>query len=207
MTNSTAGGRPEKDPGFVAGVFDVARLMDAAASQPAQLEALLVLMEKVCRVAPRDMDGAWAAWREGQPAQAAALIHSLRGSIGTLGASIFTATSRELEIAIRTGAANEQRFAAARSELQASVDAAQSWLARQPRLSMAGTVADGAALARWKALVAGRDIDAVTEYPQVRTALASLGPARAAAIEQAMARLDFSAVLSALEGQPAGRQP
>jgi HPt (histidine-containing phosphotransfer) domain-containing protein len=207
MTNSTTGGGPEKDTGFVAGVFDVARLMDAASSQPVQLEALLVLMEKVCRVAPRDMEGAWVAWREGRPGQAAELIHSLRGSIGTLGASIFTATSRELEIAIKTGTASEQRFEAARRELQASVEAAQAWLARQPRLSMAGMVADGAALARWKALVVGRDIDAVTEYPQVRSALASLGPARAAAIEQAMARLDFSAVLTALGEQPAGGQP
>jgi len=201
MTNSTAGDSPARDPGFVAGVFDVARLMAAAASQPVQREALLALMDKVCRVAPRDMDAARAAWREGEPRQAAALIHSLRGSIGTLGASIFSTTSRELEAALMAGTAGEQLFDAARRELQVSVDAALAWLARQPRLPVAGSVADDAALARWKALVAGRDIDAVAAYPQVRSALARLGPARAAAIEQAMARLDFSAVLSALGEQ------
>ncbi|MBY0238802.1 MAG: Hpt domain-containing protein [Burkholderiaceae bacterium] len=187
---------------FVAGVFDVARLMTAAASQPVQREALLALMDKVCGVAPRELDDAWAAWRAGRAAQAVSMIHSLRGSIGTLGASVFTATARELEAAIKAGAATDRLFGAARRELQASVDAAQAWLACQPRLASAAPVADGAALARWKTLVAGRDIDAVTDYPHMRSALASLGPARAAAIDQAMARLDFPAVLSALGELP-----
>lgn len=201
MTNSTAGGLPEHDRFFVPGVFDVARLMAAAATQPAQCEALLALMEKVCSVAPRDMDGAWAAWREGQPQQAAALIHALRGSIGTLGASLFAATSRELEAALRDGTASEQLFAAAQRQLQASVEAALAWLARQPRQPLAGTVAAGAELARWKTLLAERDLDAVTLYPRVRPALAPLGEARAA-IDQAMARLDFAAVLHLLGEQP-----
>lgn len=202
MTNNSTSGLQEGRQVFIAGVFDVERLMAAAAAQPAQRAALLALMDKVCRAAPDEWEEAVAAWRAGQPEQAAARIHSLRGSIGTLGASIFSATSRELEAALREGRATPALFERARQELHAAVAAAQAWLAGQPRQPVTGSVADSAALVRWKRLLAERNIDAVTEYPQVRAALAALGPARAAAIDQAMARLDFAGALHALGEQP-----
>ncbi len=202
MTTGTTDGGQDRAREFIAGVFDVGRLMAAAAAHPVQREALLVLMDKVCSVAPRELDGALQAWREGRAAQAAALLHTLRGSIGTLGASAFAATSRELELAVKAGAADEQLFLRARRELQASVDAALAWLARQPRREAPPPAADVPAVAHWKALLAARDIDAATHYPQLRPALAALGPARAAAIDQAMARLDFAAVLDVLGDLP-----
>ena len=200
MNNSKTSGL--QDSGMVAGVFDVERLMAAATAQPAQREALLALMDKVCVTALREFEGARAAWGGGQPQQAAALVHALRGSIGTLGASIFAATSRELEAAVLEGAAAEALFDRAQRDLQASVDTALAWLARQPRLNVAPVATDSGAIARWKALLAERDIDAVTLYPQVRPALAALGPARTFAIDQAMARLDFAAALHLLGEQP-----
>lgn len=202
MTNNTTSGLQGGQQVFIAGVFDVERLMAAAAAQPAQREALLALMDKVCQAALREMDGALAAWRAGQPDQAAVLIHSLRGSIGTLGASLFAATSRELESAVKQGRATPALFERAQQELQASVQAAQAWLAAQPRLPRADSVADSGAVARWKTLLAERNIDAVTQYPQIRPALAALGPARATAIDHAMARLDFAGALHALGEQP-----
>lgn len=200
----TTSGVQENGQEFIPGVFDVARLMAAAAAQPGQREALLALMDKVCGSARSDMDGAFDAWRAGQPQEAARLIHGLRGSIGTLGASVFSATSRELESAVREGRVADPLFDRARGELQASVEAALAWLAHQPRVAAASgnDAANDAAIARWKTLLAERDIDAVRHYQQVRPALAALGAARAAAIEQAMARLDFAAVLKVLGERP-----
>lgn len=202
----TTSGLQENGQEFIPGVFDVARLMAAAAAQPGQREALLALMDKVCGSARSDLDGAFDAWRAGQRQEAASLIHGLRGSIGTLGASVFSATSRELESAVREGRAADPLFGRASGELQATIDAALAWLARQPRMpagSDAGNeAANHAAIARWKTLLAERDIDAVTQYQQVRPALAALGATRAAAIEQAMARLDFAAVLNVLGERP-----
>lgn len=203
MTTSTTSGMQESGQGFIPGVFDVERLMQTAATQPVQREALLALMDKVCSVARRDMEGAWHAWREGQPQQSAAMIHSLRGSIGALGASIFSATSRELEAAVRNGEATELQFNRAQGELQAAVDAALAWLARQPRQESDAVADSGAAaLARWKDMLAEHNIDAVALYRQVRPSLASLGQASAGAIDEAMARLDFATVLHLLGEQP-----
>lgn len=203
MTTNMTSGVQESRQGFIPGVFDVERLMVAAAAQPAQRDALLALMDKVCSAAPRELEGAWNAWREGQRQQSAALIHSLRGSIGTLGASIFSATSRELEAAVKDGLATAQLFHRAQGEMQETVDAALAWLARQPRLQPAGMDStDSGALARWRGLLAEHNIDAVAQYRQVRPALAALGQARAADIDDAMARLDFAAVLHLLGEQP-----
>jgi two-component system, sensor histidine kinase and response regulator len=207
MTTSITSGVQESRQGFIPGVFDVERLMVAAAAQPAQRDALLALIGTVCGTAPRDLERAWSAWREGQRQQSATLIHSLRGSIGTLGAGIFSATSRELEAAVKEGLAAGHLFQRAQAELQATVDAALAWQARQPRLPPAGmdsadSVERGGALARWRALLAEHNIDAVAQYRQVRPALAALGQARVADIDDAMARLDFAAALQLLGELP-----
>ncbi|WP_170305889.1 Hpt domain-containing protein [Pseudoduganella ginsengisoli] len=205
MTIGTTSGLQENGQGFIRGVFDVERLMAAAAAQPVQREALLALMDKVCSVAARDLEAAWVAWREGQLSESAARIHSLRGTIGTLGATVFSDTSRVLEAAVKDGRATQPQFDQARQQLLASVDAALAWLARQPRAQgagHAGIALDSSALQEWKTLLAERNIDAVAQYQQMKPALAKLGQTRAAAIDVAMARLDFAAVLHVLGEQP-----
>lgn len=205
MTMGTTSGVQESGQGFVPGVFDVARLMAAAVAQPALHEALLALMDRVCSVAVHDLEAAWTVWREGRLSESGALIHTLRGSIGTLGATVFSDTSRVLEAAVLEGRATQALFDRARSELQVSIDAAQAWLARQPRAQAAGagnSLADDSTLRRWKTLLAERDIDAVAQYHHVKPVLAGLGQARAAAIDAAMAQLDFAAVLHVLGDHP-----
>jgi HPt (histidine-containing phosphotransfer) domain-containing protein len=198
---TTSGLQDNRGPG----VFDVGRLMAASAASAGQREALLTLMDRVCGMALHDLDAAWSACREGRAAQGAAAIHALRGSIGTLGATVFAATSRELEAAVRNGQPAEALYERARRELQATVAAATAWLADQPRQPAPDAALDRSALARWKSLLAAQDIDAVALYRQVKpglAVLAGLGPAGAATIEQAMGRLDFAAVLAVLEELP-----
>lgn len=197
----TTGGLQDNQQEFIPGIFDVGRLMDAAAAHPGQREALLAVMDKLCRQALSDLDCALHLWRGAQAAQAAAAVHALRGSVGTLGATVFAATARELEAALKDGQPADALWARARQQLQASVDAAAAWLAPQPRLAATAEAPSHEALARWQALLAAQDIDAVTLYRQMKPGLAALPglePSGAAAIEHAMGRLDFTAVLAVL---------
>lgn len=182
-------------------VFDVSRLLSAR-TPPRQREALLALLERLSGQACADLAAAREACRLGQYQEAAAALHALRGSIGTLGANHFAATSRELEAAVKGGRRElaEALFPRAGAELAEVAGAVRAWLDKQARAVPAAPVPDDLQLAMkiWKNLLSENNIDAVAQYHQLKDSLGAFDTTQRRAIQEAMARLDFPAVLAIL---------
>ncbi|NRR33178.1 PAS domain S-box protein [Oxalobacteraceae bacterium] len=116
--------------GFEPGVFDLSKLL-AVAPNPQIQDMLVQLVRKAAGRILGDMAQAQASWEQGDVTAAAAALHSLRGSIGSLGATRFAAASMALEQALHRQSDTEvpALFAAAEQELQAVAVAARAWLA------------------------------------------------------------------------------
>ncbi|SFU98897.1 Hpt domain-containing protein [Pseudoduganella namucuonensis] len=189
------------DPGQdrIPNVFDVSRLLSPN-SPPRQREALLALLERLGEQAGADLEAAREACRLGQYREAAAALHALRGSIGTLGANTFAATSRELEAAVKAGQRElaETLFPRAGAELAEVAGAVRAWLDRQARTAAPAPDDLELAMKKWKKLLSENNIDAVAQYHQLKNSLGILDTTRRNAIQEAMARLDFPAVLTIL---------
>ncbi|WUR16193.1 PAS domain S-box protein [[Empedobacter] haloabium] len=189
-----------------AATFNVDRLAALSAADAGQRQALVGLVERMAREAPAELGRARAVWQEGDAKTAASVLHALRGSVGSLGARDFAQVSLRLEGALRDGreAVATVLFEDVARELNATTAAARAWLATQAPAAPAPQGehdADGmpAGWAHWLALLAQRDLDAVTEYETLRGWLAGqLAPEQGAALAAAMAALDFDAVLAAL---------
>ncbi|WEF34402.1 PAS domain S-box protein [Pseudoduganella chitinolytica] len=187
--------------------FNVERLAALSAADAGQRQALVGLVERMAREAPAELARARAAWQEGDARAAASVLHALRGSVGSLGARDFAQASLQLEGALRDGreAVAVALFEDVARELNATTVAARAWLASQaPEVVEPEPAGEDQALAppgwaHWLALLAERDLDAVTQYETLRGWLArQLAPAQGAAVAAAMAALDFDAVLAAL---------
>ena len=208
-------------PAPAAAVFNVDRLAALGAGDAGQRQALVTLVERMAREAPAELARARQVWQDGDAKAAGSTLHALRGSVGSLGARDFAQATLQLEAALREG---RQAQAAALFDdvaraLTATAAAARSWLAAQeltaPAPEEALTGDQPAALADWLALLAERDLDAVTHYETLRPwLLPRLSPDSQAVVAAAMGALDFDAVLAALpaalrqleETMPAGSQ-
>ncbi len=179
--------------------FNVERLAALSARDPAQRQSLVTLVARMAREAPAELVRANQEWRDGDAPAAGKILHSLRGSVGSLGARAFAAVTIELEAALRENRQDDigHLFGAAQREIDATTAAARAWLARQESADVPAARPED--LRRWLALLAERDLDAVTVHETLRGWLAAeLTPAQQAAVGAAMAALDFDAVLAAL---------
>jgi PAS domain S-box-containing protein len=113
----------------IAGVIDLSVLLRFSAPGTAQRAALVQLLTRVRDNAPDDYAAALATFDSGDAVTAARQLHTLRGSVGSLGAARFTAAALALEIAIKEGAATATLQAQAAAELDAVVSALANWLA------------------------------------------------------------------------------
>jgi len=79
------------------------------------------------------LEQAGAAVDEGRYADAASLLHGLRGSVGTLGAKRFVGAAFALELAIaeQRYAEVDALFARADAEFRLALEHANNWLAQQ----------------------------------------------------------------------------
>ncbi len=180
------------------GVFDVQQLLHFGNNDPQQLQALLGLIRDVCGAAQGKFDTALADWRADNASEARRTLHTLRGSIGTLGARRFAAAALALEKALQHRDRDDEldaMFAAAARELTDTLAALHSWLAQQ-QAPAAPVLSDSEhdAVARWERLLAENNLAACDGYAQVRCALsARLAPQALAALDRAIERLDFAA--------------
>ncbi|MET3131702.1 PAS domain S-box-containing protein [Oxalobacteraceae bacterium GrIS 1.11] len=186
------------------GVFDAGHMFEYSRDDAALRATLIGLIGAMSARAPDEMGAARAAWSEGRLGDAARLLHTMRGSIGSLGAQRFAAAALALETALRVepGAPAGALFALAEGELLATLAAARAWLARQGETAPAApgdATLDQAALERWKALLGSQDLAACEAYAALRPALqAWLAPSDGAALDGAMERLDFKQALALL---------
>jgi PAS domain S-box-containing protein len=123
---------PPPDP--VAQTLD--RISHSFAEQPDRRQTLLKLISNLVTSAPLRFTQARSAWRDGHDDDAARLLHSLRGSIGLLGARQFASTTVALEAAIQKGdhADLTTQFDAGEAELEQVLVIARQWLDRQSKL-------------------------------------------------------------------------
>ena len=112
--------------------FDLSQLL-CGDDDPAAEAALAEVVGRILADAGPSFEAARAAWRGGQFAQARAGLHTLRGTVGNLGAARFTAAARALESALVGDAAPpEELVLRTEQALAAALAAGTAWLAAQP---------------------------------------------------------------------------
>jgi PAS domain S-box-containing protein len=185
------------------GVFDLTPLIGNAAGKHAHLASMSGMIARLVGAGTLPVESAFTAWREGRTGEAAAAMHTLRGSIGSLGASRFADACMALEQALQSKdlAATEALFRPVRDELAATLAAAASWLTTLPQAAQrAAMPVPEEQLALFGRLLNERNLAACTLFEQFSGDLPmTVGEARAARISAAMQALDFDAAIAALD--------
>ena len=184
---------------IVDGVFDVALLLELSAKNPQQRAVFVQTIEGVVARTPDEFERAREAIGSGERAAARAILHALRGSVGSLGARRFSAASARLEAAL----AAETTVAHALveetgTELALTLERARAWLDVQSGdLALAvPAVPDNADMARFKSLLAQKNMQACDLYVSLRAQLKeNLSADDLRALELAMGALDFDKAL------------
>lgn len=184
--------------------FDVGALVALGKHDQGYLGTLVALIDKAVADGLTPIADAQRAWQEGRHREAAMAFHTLRGSFGTLGARRFAARALQLELAIHSGhrAEAETLFPVIAEDLQATLTAAQTWLASlgSPEGSEhAPTDYDAAEVAQLCDLLQQQNFEACALYRRLRPALlAQLGSGTMTLLDQAMDQLDFQAAIGVI---------
>ncbi|HEY0845262.1 MAG TPA: CHASE domain-containing protein [Noviherbaspirillum sp.] len=178
-------------------VFDTTQLSALATGDPAYLAAIVGLLRRVTDKGVTDIEEARAAWQDGHAEEAARILHTMRGSIGSFGAKRFADAALSLETAIRERDATQvdALFPVAIGELEAATAVVSQWLEEHPAATPASTgqPAPGA-VQKLESLLAEQDMAAFDLYAELRPALAEHVEAHDMRIlDRAMEKLDFTA--------------
>ncbi|GGC65640.1 hypothetical protein GCM10011396_10810 [Undibacterium terreum] len=187
-------------------VFDVSPLLKMAEGNSAFRKTLLREVRVIAGQGDRPINEAWDAWQAGRHADSARIFHTMRGSLGNLGAKHLVVLTREIEDEIRANHAArvELLFGRIRQELDATLLAAQTWLMAQPDFE-AGEDKKPAALDieqlhRLKRLFENQDFEACDIYDAIRPALKQqLSADDMDALDDAVGRLDFKEALEYMQ--------
>lgn len=112
------------------GVFSVATLLKYMGNDDKALAIVSKIVRDACAPGMEPFNQAEAAIQEQRLGDASKIFHSLRGSIGTLGAKRLVAASLKLELALaeRQTAQVPALFAELKSEYQLVLRQAEDWL-------------------------------------------------------------------------------
>ena len=119
--------------------FDPNRFMAFCEGNPAYRTTFIGLIKNMVTKGQVQYEQGHAAWREGRIDDAARAFHTMRGSLGTLGAIAFVGMSRELEAALKADEASsdagktaiEALFVQIKQVLDITINEAQAWLDQQ----------------------------------------------------------------------------
>lgn len=119
--------------------FDPNRFMAFCEGNPAYRTTFIGLIKNMVSKGQLQYEQGRAAWQEGRVEDAARAFHTMRGSLGTLGAIAFVGMSRELESALKADeastdagqAAIENLFMQIKQVLDITINEAQAWLDQQ----------------------------------------------------------------------------
>ncbi|TBW50551.1 response regulator [Marinobacter halodurans] len=150
------------------------------------------------------IDEARHLWVSGKASEAARCLHTLRGSLGTIGARAFADQAQELEQTLRAtpDADLGGQWNSLATGYRRVLDAVRDWLAEYQAAAETGEKPelDAEALAELRDMLAQHNRKAQALFLQYRDALAEmLPPSSMAEAEQAMRRLDFEWVKSVLD--------
>ncbi len=115
------------------GIFNVEQLFAMVAGNNMQIQKTLSLINNLVDGSQKSIEKVREALQEGRYNDMASSLHTMRGSIGTLGAKRFAEAARELELAIpnKDLAEIEVLFKTVERELTATLSAARNWLSEQ----------------------------------------------------------------------------
>jgi len=104
--------------------------MALAKGNPNLIKTLAGVIQNMINHATQDFQKAVAHWQQGEAQQAASTLHTLRGSIGTLGAKDFAQAALTLENAIshQDQVRMPALLANAEQQLQLTITSVQAWL-------------------------------------------------------------------------------
>ncbi len=209
--SAEAEARPAPVPGQVttppaSGVFDPAKIMALAKGNPALVKTLAGVIQNMINHARQDFDQAVSHWQQANAEQAARTLHTMRGSIGTLGARDFAAAALTLENAISQQ--DQQRvpglISQADQQLSLTISSVQAWLNEQ---MASKTDADNGAspikpgeLQELKNLLQTQNMRASIRYQELQASLQQhLSSERRQTMQDAMLNLDFATALRLLD--------
>ncbi|HTD03628.1 PAS domain S-box protein [Undibacterium sp.] len=114
-------------------IFDPGHLMAITKGKPQHTATMLGLIRKVVENGTAPVIEARLAWQEGRPEDAARMLHTLRGMMGTLGAKRFADAALELEKTLphETSRALMMMFGRVEQELDAAIAKARAWVQQQ----------------------------------------------------------------------------
>ncbi|GAC1610540.1 MAG: hypothetical protein NVS3B3_19650 [Aquirhabdus sp.] len=197
----------------LAAVFDVQHLRAMCARHPGFRLAVNGLMQKLIAQGQAPIKQARQAWQAGKNDQVIALFHTLRGSLGMLGAADFQDIAGQIEMAIQNDPHGQNGpeaqiailFDIAAQRLQVLVDAAELW---QQHYAHADTYStfdkktsnlDATVLGEFKSLLVQKNMRACDVYAQIRSRLAgTYAKDKLDELDQRMQELDFEHVLALL---------
>lgn len=198
---------PTPDDGHA--VIDLDQLIEVAIDNTAYRDAVLDLVGRIVDRGTTPIDATCHAWQEGRTDEAARLLHSLRGEVGTWGAERFARAAHDAEQAIVTMDTKrvEQLLDAARLELEMALSAAREWLARMAAKidadkmvampAVGAGALDAALFEQLKSLLTKRSMNAIEAYASIRPALHRyFNAADMEALDQSIESLDFDAALT-----------
>jgi CheY-like chemotaxis protein/HPt (histidine-containing phosphotransfer) domain-containing protein len=112
-------------------IFNVDKFLAMVAGNSEQTQKTTLLIRNLIDSSTASMAKVDLAFAEQQYEEVAHLLHTMRGSIGVLGAKRFVEASRELEFAVRNNDADvmESLYPKVKEELAATIAAAHVWLA------------------------------------------------------------------------------
>ncbi|HVL01537.1 MAG TPA: PAS domain S-box protein, partial [Dongiaceae bacterium] len=186
-------------------LFAPDRLLGFVRGKPARLREIIGMIEGVINAGSAPVEEGRRLMDAGQIADATRHFHTLKGSLGNLGASQAWDIAQQLEQAIKTEQRDqwEPLLTEATARLQAMAAAAQAWLLAHPELRVGTTppaTLDPERLRELRQRLEEQNIGACDLYARLRDALGTrLDPARLAQVDLAMQRLDFHAALQLLE--------
>ncbi|MES2041281.1 MAG: response regulator [Pseudomonadota bacterium] len=191
------------------GIFDPGKIMALAKGNTALIKTLSGVIQNMINHARTDFDQAVSHWQQGDAQQAARTLHTMRGSIGTLGAKDFAGAALALEHAITQQ--DQQRvpklLADADHQLSLTISSVQAWLHEQMAhnatpASTATTASQikPAELQELKTLLQAQNMRATVRYEELQANLKQHWPAgHQQAMQDAMLNLDFATALNLLE--------
>ncbi|MFZ6778764.1 response regulator [Undibacterium sp. Ji83W] len=191
------------------GIFDPGKIMALAKGNTALIKTLSGVIQNMINHARKDFDQAVSHWQQGDAQQAARTLHTMRGSIGTLGARDFAGAALALEHAIVQQ--DQQRvpklLADADHQLSLTISSVQAWLHEQmahnatpaPTATTASQIKP-AELQELKTLLQAQNMRATVRYEELQANLKQHWPAgQQQAMQDAMLNLDFATALNLLD--------
>ncbi|MES2105093.1 MAG: PAS domain S-box protein [Pseudomonadota bacterium] len=114
-------------------VFDPGHLMAITRGKPQHTATMLGLVRKLVENGTTPVIEARQAWQQGRPVDAARMLHTLRGMMGTLGAKRFANAALALEKNLPEEATEKlaAMFSLVEQELDAAIAEARAWVAEQ----------------------------------------------------------------------------